>query len=205
MIRRFERQRGMRVLITGFPPFLGSPLNPTQQLIDAIRAGRLATSQEDEIHAELLPVEYQGVEQMFDQLRAKLKPELILSFGVGRHQATIRFESLGVNLDDALIQDNSGEQRSNMPILVRGPDQIDSPVDLGSLAESLARAGIPVEISQNAGRYVCNHLLYYASYQREESRQPYQFLFSHVPTEENGFLLDQTLHATALIVSWFRT
>ncbi len=191
----------MRVLITGFPPFPGCPINPTQQLVDAIRNDVIAVKGV-ELVSELVPVEYRGVEKIFDRLISEIQPSLVLSFGVGRHQSTLRLETLGVNLDDASIQDNAGELRQNKPIVADGPPEIANRLDLEFLARELLGDGVPTELSRNAGRYVCNHLLYYASYRQSQVEPAYDFLFTHVPTLENGFNLDLTLKGIEVMINW---
>ncbi|MDB4743614.1 hypothetical protein OAF98_03940, partial [Planctomicrobium sp.] len=122
----------------------------------------------------------------------------------GRHQQSLRFESLAVNLDDARIPDNAGEIRTQAKIFENGPEQIVSQLDLEALVETLSSQGIPAEISQNAGRYVCNHLLYYGSYHQDRVNHPYQFLFTHLPSMENGFVLERTVNGLETMIDWFR-
>lgn len=203
-IRQLKPICRMHFLLTGFPPFPGRPINPTQQLIEAIHDwpphpnGR-------QLSTALLPVEYQGVEHVFDKLIRDLRPDVVLSFGVGRHEHTLRFESCGVNQDNASIPDNAGETRRETSIIPGGPDAIQCSADLPDLLETLRDAGIPVEISQNAGQYVCNHLLYYASYHEQQDESEYNFLFTHVPTVEGGFDLQATLQGIALMMNWYES
>lgn len=193
----------MRVLVTGFPPFPGVSTNPSQTLIDALRIGLLQIDGVEIIPATV-PVEYQGVEEVFDQLLVDVQPDVVLSFGVGRHSHSLRFESLAVNQDDASIPDNAGEIRTESRIIKTGPEQIATQFDLDTLFKLLSSQGIPAEISQNAGRYVCNHLLYYGSYYQDRSNHPYQFLFTHLPSMENGFVLERTITGLETIINWFR-
>ncbi len=194
----------MRVLITGFPPFPGRPINPTQQLVDAINHGVLSM-EAVELFAELVPVEYRTVEKDFDQLIAELAPNLVLSFGVGRHQNSLRLETLGVNLDHASIPDNAGELRENHVIVPGAPPELPNLADLGSLAQAIHLQGVPVELSENAGRYVCNHLLYYATIRQSQVTPRYDFLFTHVPTLENGFEMDLTLKGIEVMIKWYQS
>jgi pyroglutamyl-peptidase len=193
----------MRVLITGFPPFQGQMINPTQQVVDCLRGEGLSIDG-IEIFAELVPVEYRGVEEAFDALIYDIQPDIVLSFGVGRHETTLRLESVGVNLDDASIPDNADELRSKSLILPSGPEEISSPLNFVKLYEALSGSGIQAEISRNAGRYICNHLLYYASYRQGQVDSLFQFLFTHVPTEENGFDLEITLKGIEVVLNWFQ-
>lgn len=192
----------MRVLLTGFPPFPGRPENPSQRLVETF-AGARATLPEIDIKSAILPVEYDGVEAAFDELVDQYRPQLILSFGVGRHTNTLRLESVGVNCDDATIPDNANVSRNGSPIIRNGPPELVSSLRLESLCEALSKQKIPNEISRNAGRYVCNHLLYYGSYQQVQAESPYHFLFTHLPTYENGFELETAASGVEVMLNWF--
>lgn len=194
----------MKILVTGFPPFPGVSTNPSQILIDALMIG-LIDIPGVELMPATVPVEYQGVEQVFDQLIEDLQPDCVLSFGVGRHHHSLRFESLAVNLDDASLPDNAGELRTETRIIPDGPDEIATQFDLDRLARTLSSHGVSAEISENAGRYVCNHLLYYGSYKQDRVEHPYQFLFTHIPSLENGFVLERTLNGLELMIEFIRS
>ena len=191
----------MRFLITGFPPFPGRPTNPTQSLIEHINQNFSLGSHE--VQAILLPVEYRAVESAFESAVAEFNPDVVLSFGVGRHRQTLRLEACGENLDDATIPDNAGDLRQSVPIVENGPQQLHSPLRIDHLAQRLHNAEVECEISQNAGRYVCNHLLYYASYQQQIQNQSFRFLFAHLPTEENGFDLKVAARGIETMIEWF--
>ena len=191
----------MRVLLTGFAAFPGCPDNPTQRVVEHFRSGGggLASHQ---VVAEILPVEYQRVELAFADLLDSVQPDIALSLGAGRHRQTLRLESQGVNLDNASIPDNSGEIRSNVPIINAGPPFLTNRLDLSALLTEFTESRLIAEISRSAGSYVCNHLLYFATYLQQIRQLPFEFLFIHVPTEENGFSLDQTVQGIYTVVNW---
>lgn len=191
------------MLVTGFPPFAGVPVNPSQMVVDAIQLG-LLTIEGVDLRTELLPVEYAGVEQAFDQSLENFQPQTVVSFGVGRHSSTLRCERVAVNLDDAQIPDNAGEVRQAQQIIANGPETLTSLHDLEMLVSRLHDCSIPAEISENAGRFVCNHLAYYGSYRQRQIEKPFDFLFIHVPTFQNGFELEQTLEGIEVIIETFR-
>lgn len=193
----------MRVLVTGFPPFPGRPINPSQQIVDAIRTGDWQT-QQAELVAEVVPCEYRGVERAVDALLDTWQPDLMLAFGVGRHSTFLRLESSGVNLDCASIPDNAGELRENCEIIAGGPDTVCVTHDVHQLAAALNAQHIPAEVSRDAGRYVCNHLLYYATTLAIQDAVGFRFQFIHVPGQEQGFELARTLRSIEVMVEWFR-
>jgi len=203
----YETTSTMKVLITGFPPFHGQPINPTQQMVDAIRYGELDIPGSEipklEILAELLPCEYRGVESMYDSLIESFEPDVALSFGVGRQKTLFRLEEIGVNEDRATIPDNAGELRPGEKIHPRGPQLFENRVDLRALQMTMERSGHVVEISQNAGRYICNHLNYYAQLRMASMPYPSRFLFTHVSTVANGFEIKCALSGVETMLNWF--
>lgn len=193
----------MKLLITGFPPFPGRPDNPAQEIVRTVDRDGLGLSGV-EVHTAMLPCEYQGVEDQFPQLVEDVQPDTVLSFGVGRQQSLLRLETRGINLDDAGIPDNAGELRTNRPIRPEAPQELYSPLDLVSLANRLRELELDVDVSFDAGRYVCNHLLYVALLHAQLSERPWRFLFTHVCTYEAGFDLPQAMRGLEAMAAWFR-
>ncbi len=192
----------MHVLITGFPPFPNQPVNTTQQLVDAIRGGLLSVPG-IELSAELLPVEYRGVERAFHEILNELQPDVVLSFGVGRQSSLLRLERIGRNLDHASIPDNAGEYRTHHEILPGCPETYFSQLNLISLAAALEVQGVSVELSDNAGAYVCNHLNYLGMHLSSMAEKPFPFLFTHTSSIGNGFDMDLALVGVEAMLNWF--
>jgi len=191
-----------RVLVTGFPPFPGRPVNPSQQIVEQIRSGAVAIPGV-QLAAELLPVEYVGIETEFFRCLRDHDPDLWLAFGVGRGVCDFRLESVGRNLDNAEHPDNAGEVRLGVPILAGGPGELFSPHDLKSLQRLLTRQGFSAAVSQDAGRYLCNHLQYFALYHLPSFRKKCQFLFTHLAPDESGLPLQNLLLALQTMVDGF--
>lgn len=192
----------MKFLITGFPAFPGREINPSRQLVEAVQRGELAVAG-IEFRGEVLPCEYHGVERAFDQLTEEFQPDAMLCFGVGRQTAHLRLETRGVNLDHCELPDNAGDLRLNTPILSDGPHELFTPLELSKLVEQIRLDGIDVELGQDAGTYVCNHLLYHGLWNSLWRRQPPLFLFTHVCSFEDGFDLTRTLQAVKTMANWF--
>ena len=193
--------RPLRVLVTGFPPFPGRDVNPTQALLAELKSQSLP--QGVDLMAELLPCEYCGVETALDRCLASFQPDVILSFGVGRHRDVLRLESRGVNLDHASIPDNAGERREGIPIREHGASELRSRIPIDSLALYLSKSGVRVETSEDAGAYVCNHLIYHAETRAQELANPFHFVFTHLPAIEQGFDIHQALRGVELMIEWF--
>lgn len=191
----------MKLLITGFPPFPGCSDNPSQQIVDAVCDGRVQVPG-GEIRGELLPVEYRGVETAYLKRIGDFQPDGVLAFGVGRQESLLRLETRGINWDDAVTADNAGEIRTGTKIIPDGPDELHSGLNLVPLAELIRQRGIDVDISRDAGTYICNHLLYFAWHSMSRMDGPRFFTFSHVCPIDAGFALDPVLRALETMASW---
>ena len=192
----------MRILLTGFPPFPGRPVNPSQALVEAVQHGRLNLPNVEFVTA-LLPVEYGRVESELGVLIEQHQPDAVLSFGVGRQKTPVRLEQRGVNLDHGELPDNAGEIRLDHPIDPAGPSEVHSPLDLESLRDWLSGEGHGVEVSRDAGQYVCNHLVYTGLRQVARCERSVEFLFTHLAPADQEVSVEQNLAALDGIVRWF--
>ncbi|SFJ54276.1 pyroglutamyl-peptidase [Planctomicrobium piriforme] len=193
----------MRVLVTGFPPFPGRPENPSQRLVQAIHAGLLPLT-DCELHAALLPVEYAGVELEFDRLFDAVGPDVWLAFGVGKQACPLRLERQGVNRDHSDRPDNSGCVRTESVIESAGPATRVVSTDVVGLQTELRSVGLPVELSDDAGTYVCNHLIYHARRRLSERGADCEFVFIHLAPPEFGLPVEKLLFTLQIMTAWFQ-
>lgn len=165
----------MPILVTGFEPFAGSLLNPSQLIVDA-----LAMTLGDSAHVfEVLPVEYQRAGERLSALIDQHKPHTVICIGQAEGRAAISIENRAQNLDDAKLADNSGETRSGQPISTDGETELPTTLPVDALLEQLASAGIPAESSSSAGTFVCNHVFYVM--QEQLAGKGVRSGFIHVP------------------------
>ena len=90
----------------------------------------------------------------------KFNPDIILMFGQAGGRNTIRIERIAINIDDSLIPDNTGYQPIDQLINSNGPTGYLSTLPIRNIYNRLNEAGFPVSISNSAGTYVCNHLMF---------------------------------------------
>jgi pyroglutamyl-peptidase len=146
-----------KVLITGFEPFGGAKLNPSQLLVERL-------IQEDipgvEVHAVVLPVEFDvAASRLLTEIDI-FKPKVVICFGQAEGRAAITPEKVAINWDDARIADNSGDQRAQRVINESGADGYFSTLPVEKMVEALKTAGVPGSLSLSAGSFVCNHIFY---------------------------------------------
>ena len=76
----------------------------------------------------------------------------------GRAQVTP--ERVAINISDASIDDNEGNRPSDEPIESGAPTAYFSSLPIKKIVEKLKDEGIPAAVSNSAGTFVCNHLMY---------------------------------------------
>ena len=163
------------ILLTGFEPFDGDTLNPSweavRQLDQHLLAGHLLIAQQ-------LPC-------VFDQAIAALtatidrwQPELVLCVGQAGGRSGLTLERVAINLDDARIPDNIGQQPLDRPVVAGGPAAWFTTLPVKAMVHAAREAGIPAAISYSAGTFVCNHVMYGLLHH----------LAHHAPTCRGGFL-----------------
>lgn len=181
------------LLLTYFGPFEGVPQNPTGPLAQKLARALAHSAPEVTVHLRELPVEYEASGQLLRGLLAELEPQLAICLGVALGRQKVSLEEVARNLDSAPIPDNSGSYRSGQPIDPQGPPTYRSSLPLGALFEHFQAQGQPVEISQSAGSYVCNHV-FYELMQATAGSIPAGFIHLPMLRDDSG---SQGLEATA--------
>ncbi len=146
----------MKLLVTGFEPFGGDAINPSAEVARHLprRAG------DARIRTAVLPVVYCESLAMLRRLLALYRPDAVLCLGLAGGARAITLETRAVNLNDAPIPDNDGRQLEKEPIRLAGPPALPPTLPLGWILEALRRGRVPVETSESAGTFLCNHVFY---------------------------------------------
>jgi pyroglutamyl-peptidase len=145
------------VLLTGFAPFDGESVNPSWQAVHALHGRRINGHR---IVARQLPVEFGASLKELRSAIRETKPTLVLCVGQAGGRASISLERVAINVDDARIPDNAGAQPVDCKIVEDGPAAYFSGLPIKAMLAALREAGIPAEVSQTTGTYVCNHVFY---------------------------------------------
>jgi len=147
------------VLLTGFEPFASDPVNPSAQAV--LHAAELWHGREA-LHTAVLPVTFRGAAARLRELIATLEPDLVLATGLAGGRSAVSIERVAVNLIDARIPDNAGEQPVDTASVPGGPAAWFATVPVKAIATAISAAGIPCALSLSAGSYVCNHVFAHA-------------------------------------------
>lgn len=162
------------ILVTAFEPFGGDKINPTERLLrelpDSIGGMR--------INKLLLPVEFLRAARIAADEYDRLLPAAVIMFGQAGGRSAVTPEAVGANLMDARIPDNAGFEPKGEPIVPGGANELYSTLPIEAIVAAVNALGVPAAISRDAGRYVCNSLLY-SMLDHNAGRVPTGFV--HVP------------------------
>ena len=170
----------MAILVTGFEPFGGVPENPSQAIVEALKQ-RPAAERRAEIVAEILPCEFRAAGERLVSLIRELRPDAVVSIGLAAGAAAIRLERVALNLNDAARPDNGGDLATGRLIDPDGPIGYWSTLPIEAMLAALKAREIPSSITNHAGAYVCNHVMYTARHEIERSGLDIPSGFVHVP------------------------
>jgi pyroglutamyl-peptidase len=145
------------VLLTGFEPFGGEAGNPSWDAVLALDGARIAGHR---VVTRCLPVAFGSSLAALAEAIDQSQPALVLCVGQAGGRAQLSLERIAINVDDARIADNAGARPIDEPVVADGPAAYFSDLPIKAMLAALRDAGIPAEVSQTAGTYVCNHVFY---------------------------------------------
>ncbi len=146
----------MKILLTCFKPFGGERVNPAQLAVH-----RVADCVEGAQIVKLdVPVVFGVSACVVHMAMRSERPDAVLCVGQAGGRSGITVERVAINVDDARIADNAGNLPIDAPIASDGPAAYFSTLPIKAMAAAIREAGIPAGISNTAGTYVCNHLMY---------------------------------------------
>jgi len=166
------------VLVTGFEPFGGEKVNPSE-LVARSLDGRLIAGRP--ISVAILPVETRSLHDRLELLRLEEEPEIIIVLGQAGGRSALALERVAVNVLDFEIPDNVGVLRKNEPIARGGPDARLSNLPFEKIVAAWAEIGVPGYVSNSAGTYICNQALYELLALTESATPPVLVGLVHLP------------------------
>lgn len=167
----------MKILVTGFDPFGEDSMNPA---LEAVQALPEQIAGADIIKLEIPTVAYDSLDKIEKAIQ-QYDPEMILSVGLAGGTSELRIERIGINVNDFRIKDNAGNQYIDEPIFKDGENAYFSNLPIKTMVSAIRNAKIPAVISNSAGTYVCNHVLYGVRYLIEHKYPGKKSGFIHVP------------------------
>lgn len=167
----------MKLLLTAFDPFGGEPINP------ALEAVKLVADKIGEVEVVKLevPTVFGKSIQTVAAAMEKEMPDAVLCIGQAGGRFDLTPERVAINLDDARIKDNEGNQPIDVPIFEDGEPAYFTTLPIKAMVAKIREAGVPASISNSAGTFVCNHLMYGTLYTIAKNYPGVRGGFMHVP------------------------
>lgn len=167
----------MKLLLTAFDPFGGERINPAQEAVKLVseQVGNVQIIKHD------VPTVFGKSVEVVTDIIAQHHPDAVLCIGQAGGRAGLTPERVAINLDDAPIPDNAGNQPVDTAIFADGQNAYFSTLPVKAMAAAIRDAGLPAYISYTAGTFVCNHLMYGVLYTLEKLYPGVRGGFMHVP------------------------
>lgn len=192
-----------KILLTAFEPFAGRKRNPALEVMAELKPG---TFRGCRLYRERLPVSGRDVGPALNRLLLKIKPDYLVSLGLAAGEAALRVERFGLNILDYGIKDNRDWLPEGKKIKADGPAAYFVNTDPLKLAAAARKAGVPAYVSNHAGAYVCNTLIYEAMHAIVTGGFRTKYAFIHLPLttemavlEKPGRALPPSLPLAALV------
>jgi len=167
----------MRILVTGFDPFGGEPVNPALEAVMRLPTALGAHT----IECKQLPTMFHRALDVLGDAVRTLRPDILLCVGQAGGRTEISIERVAINVDDARIADNAGASPIDQPIVPGGPAAYFTNLPLKAMVRALVEAGIPAKVSNTAGTFVCNHVFYGAMHLVATEFPAMRAGFVHIP------------------------
>ena len=166
----------MKILITAFDPFGGEKINPAleavKRLDDKIKGCSLIKLE--------IPTVFGKAEELIERKIQEVKPDVILCLGQAGGRYDISVERVAINIDDARIADNEGNMPIDEKIREDGKNAYFATIPIKAIVEEIRKEKLPASISNTAGTFLCNHVMYQALYLGEKYEN-IRAGFIHIP------------------------
>lgn len=167
----------MKLLLTGFTPFAGETINPA---LEAVKRVKPEIAGMEIVKLEVPTVFGESVRLVTEAIECE-QPDFVLSVGQAGGRATVTPERVAINVDDARIPDNVGQQPIDVPIFADGENAYFATLPVKAMTDAIRNAGLPSALSNTAGTYVCNHLMYGVLHHLHQNHKSAKAGFIHVP------------------------
>lgn len=167
----------MRILVTGFDPFGGEKVNPAWEAVknlpDSING--------IEIKKVEIPTVFGKAEEVTKKIIKECNPDYVLNVGQAGGRFSLSPERVAINIDDARIPDNEGNQPIDTVIQENGEAAYFTQLPIKAMVDSIKKSKISAAVSNSAGTFVCNHIMYQVQYMIHKEYPSIKGGFIHVP------------------------
>lgn len=185
-----------KLLLTGFEPFLNNPINPTENITKALNGKHVGSYI---IVGRVLPVEFEQSAQKLIELYETEQPDAVLMLGLAQGRNHITPERIAINVNDG-ARDNKGFTPQDQPIDPEGADGYFSTLPIRQFVKALEEFRLPSRISNTAGTYLCNNVMYSMLNHLVKTNRHIPAGFVHIPASH-----ELALQLRSNVPSWSLT
>lgn len=167
----------MKILLTAFEPFDSETINSA---LEAVKLVADKVGGADIVKLTVPTVFCKSVDAVATAIESE-KPDVVLCIGQADGRSEMTPERVAINIDDARIPDNDGNQPVDRPIIPNGAPAYFSTLPIKDMVKAIRDAGIPASVSNSAGTFVCNHLMYNLLHKLANEYPNVRGGFMHVP------------------------
>lgn len=195
----------MKIIVTGFDPFGGEKINPS---IECVKA--LPEIEGVELFRIELPTVFKESAIRLNEVINNVKPDVVLSVGQAGGRPGITMERIAINVDDARIPDNSSQQPIDEVIQRDGEAAYFTTLPIKRIVKAIREVGNLAEVSNTAGTFVCNHIMYQALFAATKADKPFKAGFMHIPfipeqtTDKPSLTLEESTKALQIAIETIR-
>ncbi|QKE72446.1 pyroglutamyl-peptidase I [Arthrobacter citreus] len=177
------------LLLTGFEPFLNFSINPTEEIVKELNGQVIGSYQ---IIGKVLPVDFNTAGNELLNLFDTYNPSAVVSLGLAGGRSKITPERIAINCNDGAA-DNKGNKFVGAKIDLEGPDGLFSTLPIQKIVDVLNEHHLPAEISNSAGAYLCNNVMYQMLNELQKLRKQIPSGFIHIPASHELAVIDRKL------------
>lgn len=195
----------MKIIVTGFDPFGGETINPS---IECVKA--LPEIEGVELIRLELPTVFKESAKRLNEVINDVKPDAVLSVGQAGGRPGITMERIAINVDDARIPDNISQQPIDETIQTEGEAAYFTTLPIKRIVKAIREAEISAEVSNSAGTFVCNHIMYQSLFAATKADKPFKAGFMHIPfipeqtTDKPSLPLEESTRALQIAIETIR-
>ena len=166
----------MKILLTAFDPFGGESVNPAEEAVKGVSAPAGV-----ELTKLTVPTVYgKSIETVVAAMESA-DYDAVLCIGQAGGRSDLTVERVAINVNDAAAPDNAGVLLTDAPIAEDGPAAYFATLPVKAMVEGIRKVGIPASLSNTAGTFVCNQLLYGVLHSIAVAGKTTRAGFIHVP------------------------
>ncbi|MBX3134972.1 pyroglutamyl-peptidase I [Candidatus Obscuribacterales bacterium] len=178
------KKRQLRCIVAGFDPFAGADFNPSGELA-AMFPDVISVKAKQQVPVEklLLPTCCKESWKALKRTLKKYKDDdlIVLVAGLAEGRKAVSLERVALNLRDYRIKDNNGHQHEAQKIEANAQNALFTTVPVDKIKKALTKRGVPCEVSNHAGTFVCNDIYFRTLSHQSENKRVKAALFVHVP------------------------